>query len=89
MSAERMVASLPRQIIAQDRALHESALNTITADTKQGREWQIRDLEKVFSLVCEDDENLFLVIDASDECDESKHRKATLGFLTGLEQEGK
>ena len=58
----------------------------MTDTKKQVRQLQIRDLQKVFSLVCENVENIFLVIDALDECDENRHRKAVLGFLTGLEQ---
>ena len=83
-SSDSMTASLLQQISATKSELPESILNLHKKFESKDVKPQLQDLLKVFSLVSQDFDRVFVVIDALDECDEGKHRQAVIEILNKL-----
>ena len=83
---ENIVASLLRQIASQSSLLPPSLIELHTKFRDQNRGTQIQDLELTLLLVCQDFNQVFIAIDALDECDEIMRQKYFLPFLTTLQQ---
>ena len=81
-----MVASLLRQVVSQKPVLPTSLLELYTKFGEQDRRPQIQDLELTLLHVCRDFDQVFIAIDALDECDEATSRKRFLLFLATLQQ---
>lgn len=79
-SAEKMVASLLKQIASADHEIPEPLKRLHQKFKVQGRTPQQRDLEQTFSSTCENYTRVYIVIDALDECD-SRYKKALVEFL--------
>lgn len=85
-SLEDLVASLLRQVASQRSVLPTSLVELYTKLREQNRKPQIQDLELTLLHVCEDFDQVFISIDALDECDEAMRRKYFLPFLATLQQ---
>lgn len=81
-----MVASLLRQVASQKSGLPTSLVELYTKLREQNRKPQIEDLELTLLNVCQDFDQVFILIDALDECDEAMRRKHFLPFLAILQQ---
>ena len=86
LSSESIVASLLRQVASQNPALPTSLVELYTKFRDQNRKPQIQDLELTLLHVCQEFNQVFVAIDALDECDESMRRKSFLPFLATLQQ---
>ena len=86
LSSESIVASLLRQIASQNPALPTSLVELYTKFKDQNRKPQIQDLELTLSDVCQDFNQIFIAIDALDECEESMRWKSFLPFLKTLQK---
>lgn len=84
-SPENVVASLLRQVASHMSVLPTSLIELYTTFKKQNRKPQIRDLELTLQLVCQNFDQVFIAIDALDECDEAR-RKHFLLFLVTLQE---
>ena len=80
---ESTVASLLRQVVSQKSVLPKS-LNTKPGEPKL--KLQIQDLERILLHICQDFDQVFIPIDALDECDEAMRRKHFLPFLAALQK---
>ena len=85
-SPEDVVASLLRQVASQSALLPISLSELYSKLKKQNRKPQIQDLELTLLHVCQDFDQVFIAIDALDECDEAMRRKPVLLFLATLQQ---
>lgn len=83
---ENVVASLLRQVVSQKPVLPPSLLELYTKFGEQDRRPQIQDLELTLLHVCRNFDQVFIAIDALDECDEATSRKRFLLFLATLQQ---
>lgn len=81
-----MVASLLRQVASQKSALSIPLVELYTKLREQNRKPQIQDLEFTLLHVCQDFDQVFILIDALDECDEAMRRKSFLDFLVTLQR---
>ena len=86
LSSESIVASLLRQIASQNPELPTSLVELYMKFKDQNRKPQIQDLKLTLLDACEDFNQVFVAIDALDECDESMRRKSFLPFLATLQQ---
>ena len=85
-SPENVIASLLRQIASQNPVLPNPLLKLYMKFGEQDRRPQIQDLELTLLDVCQDFDQVFITIDALDECDERTSRKRFLLFLAELQQ---
>ena len=85
-SLDNVVASLLRQIASQKSVLPKSLVELYSKFKDQDRKPQIQDLELTLLDVCQDFDQVFIAIDALDECDEGMRRKHFLLFLATLQQ---
>lgn len=85
-SPENVVASLLRQVASQKPVLPTSLLELYTKFGEQNRRPQIQDFELTLLHVCQNFDQVFIAIDALDECDEGQSRKHFLLFLATLQQ---
>ena len=85
-SQENVVASLLRQIASHKSVLPVSLDELCTKFRDRNRKPQIQDLELALLHVCQDFDQVFIAIDALDECDEEMRRKTFLPFLAKLQQ---
>ena len=84
-SAEKIIASLLKQIASADHGIPEPVKSLQQKFKTPGRKPHQRDLEQTFSSTCDNYDQVYIVIDALDECD-SRHKKALLGFLEYIRQ---
>ena len=84
-SLENTVASLLRQVVSQKSVLPISLVELYTKLGKQKLKPQIQDLERILLHICQDFDQVFIPIDALDECDEAMRRKHFLPFLAALQ----
>lgn len=85
-SQENVVASLLRQIASHKSVLPVSLDELCTKFRDRNRKPQIQDLEFALLHVCQDFDQVFIAIDALDECDEAMRRSSFLLFLAKLQQ---
>ena len=81
-----MVASLLRQVTSQKSILPIPLIELYTKLREQNRKPQIQDLELTLLHVCQDFDQVFIPIDALDECDEAMRRIHFLPFLATLQK---
>ena len=86
LSSDSIVASLLRQVASQIPALPTSLIELYKKFKDQNRKPQIQDLEPTLLHVCQNFNQVFVAIDALDECDEAMRRKSFLPFLATLQQ---
>jgi hypothetical protein len=84
-SPANVVASLLKQLATQKSTLPFSVLELDERFKKQRDYPQLQDLENTLLLVLQEFSQVFLIIDALDECDAKKHRKLFLKVLKDLE----
>lgn len=84
-----MVASLLRQVASQKSVLSIPLVELYTKLREQNRKPQIQDLELTLLHVCQDFDQVFILIDALDECDEAMRQKHFLPFLATLQRTSK
>ena len=85
-SLENVVASLLRQVVSQKSVLPTSLVELYTKLGEQKRKPPIQDLERILLHICQDFDQVFIAIDALDECDEATRRKYILPFLAALQK---
>ena len=85
-SLENVVASLLRQIASQKSVLPVSLADLHTKLREQNRKPQTQDLELTLLHTCCEFDQVFILIDALDECDEAIRREYFLPFLATLQQ---
>ena len=85
-SLENAVASLLRQVVSQKSVLPPPLEELYKELGKQKRKPQIQDLEHILLHICQDFDQVFIPIDALDECDEAMRRKHFLPFLAALQK---
>ncbi|CAD6591949.1 MAG: hypothetical protein ASARMPREDX12_005515 [Alectoria sarmentosa] len=85
-SLENVVASLLRQVTSQKSILPIPLVELYTKLREQNRKPQIQDLELTLLHVCQDFDQVFIPIDALDECDEAMRRIHFLPFLATLQK---
>lgn len=83
-SPDSVTASLLQQLSGRHSDLPEPILTLRKNSKSKNIRPQLQDLVKVFSLVCQQFERVFVVIDALDECDEGKHRQTFIEVLHTL-----
>ena len=81
-----MVASLLRQVASQKSVLSIRLVELYTKLREQNRKPQIQDLESTLLDVCQDFDQVFIPIDALDECDAAMRQKHFLPFLATLQR---
>ena len=86
LSLENIVASLLRQVASQKSVLPVSLVTLYTKFIEQNRKPGIQDLELTLLHVSQDFNQVFIAIDALDECDEEMRRKHFLPFLAALQK---
>ena len=86
LSLENIVASLLRQVASQGSVLPVSLVTHYTKFIEQNRKPGIQDLELTLLHVSQDFNQIFIAIDALDECDEEMRRKLFLPFLAALQK---
>ena len=85
-SLESTVASLLRQVVSQKSALPTSLEELYKTLGKQKLRPQVQDFERILLHVCQDFDQVFIPIDALDECDEAMRRKHFTPFLAALQK---
>ena len=85
-SLDGVVTSLLRQVASQKPMLPVSLAELYTKFRERNQRPQAKDLELALLHVCHDFDQIFILIDALDECDEAVRRKDFLPFLTTLQQ---
>ena len=85
-SLEDTVASLLRQVVSQKTVLPASLVELYRKLGEQKLKLQIQDLERILLHICQDFDQVFIPIDALDECDEAMRRKHFLPFLAALQK---
>ncbi|KAL9076365.1 MAG: hypothetical protein Q9161_001081 [Pseudevernia consocians] len=85
-SPENVIARLLRQVASQHPVLPPSLLELYVKFGKQNPRPQVEDLELTLLDVCQNVDQIFIAIDALDECDERTSRKRFLRFLATLQQ---
>lgn len=80
-----MVASILKQLASQKPTLPLPVAELHERFGKQGDHPQLDDLETTLLLTCREFRQTFIIIDALDECDAKRHRKAFLKVLKDLE----
>ncbi len=83
-SPDGVTASLLQQLSGRHSDLPEPILILRKKFKSQDIRPQLQDRVKAFSLVCQQFERVFVVIDALDECDEGKHRQTFIEVLHTL-----
>ena len=83
-SAEKMVASLLKQIASADHGIPEPLKRLHQKFKAQGRTPQQRDLEQTLSSTCDNYARVYIVIDALDEFN-PRYRKALVEFLAYIQ----
>lgn len=83
---ENVVASLLRQIASYKSILPVSLDELCTKFRDRNRNPQIQDLELALLHISQDFDQVFIAIDALDECDEAMRRKHFLPFVARLQQ---
>ena len=86
-SSDSMTASLLQQIAITHSEVPEPVLSLHKKFNSKDIRPQVQDLVRAFSLVCQDFERVFVIIDALDECDEEKHRQAFIEALNTLREQ--
>lgn len=81
-STENMLASLLKQLAIPLRELPKATFELYQRLKGKQRRPQQPELEQALLLICQDYDRVFFIIDALDECDTNRHRKA---FLKALE----
>ena len=85
-SPDNIVASLLKQVAATTSKLPKAVSELHEKLGDQQKRPQLQDLEKMLLLTCQDFDRVFFVIDALDECDEGRHRRTVMQFLTSLQR---
>lgn len=85
-SLENTVASLLRQVVSQKSVLPTSLVELYKKLGEQKMKPQVQDLERILLHICQDFDQVFILIDALDECDEAMRRKHFLPFLAALQK---
>ena len=81
-----MLASLLRQVASQKSVLSIPLVELYTKLREQNRKPRIQDLESTLLQACQDFDQVFVAIDALDECDEAMRRKYFLPLLAALQR---
>ena len=85
-SLDNTVASLLRQVVSQNSVLPTSLVELYRKLGKQKLKPQIQDFERILLHICQDFDQVFIPIDALDECDEAMRRRHFLPFLAALQK---
>lgn len=83
-SAENVVASFLKQAVSTRPIISKTVLDTFRDQKSLDQRPRLQDLERLFSHVCQEIGRVFIIVDALDECDETKHRKTFLDVLGNL-----
>ena len=84
-SAYDIVASLMRQLAEYTTNLPDQVTDLYEKFGNQGRSTQLRDLEEAFLSTSADFRQVFVIIDALDECNDGNNRRTLLKFLAALQ----
>ena len=85
LSAETVFRSLLRQLVVSCKELPKSVLELHQRTESKERPLQLEDLEQALSVACGYFDNIFVVIDALDECD-SAQRRALMRALSDVQK---
>jgi hypothetical protein len=81
-----MVSSLLKQLISSKPALPLPVVDLYERFEKSQSTFKLKDLEPTLLLVCREFRRTFVMIDALDECDATRHRKSFLQVLKSIEK---
>lgn len=85
LSAERMLASLLKQVAIPKPNIPQPIRELYEKSTVQQRQAQQQELEQALLLTCEEYDRIFIVVDALDECDQIIHRRNLINCLRSLQ----
>lgn len=85
LSAERMLASLLKQIAIPKPNIPQPILELYKKSATQQRQAQQQELEQALLFTCQEYERVFIVVDALDECDQIIHRRHLINCFRSLQ----